>query len=129
MTPRAMLRRARKLRGTIASYIDQTGTRVRWSYVGELEHCQTSWARIDFSELLGHAYVERPYKTRRDSPHELTVADRRGLDGKRIFQVFSGSLQANANSPAGGSSLGIKRQQVADRVGARAEAGNAALAK
>jgi hypothetical protein len=85
-------------RVTIVSYIDQNGQQGTMEvpgWVGAMPHFMD--ARIDFSEVLGQAYVERPYETTRDAPDELTVADLRSLDGMvRMFQEFSGSIQDKA---------------------------------
>jgi hypothetical protein len=85
-------------RVTIVSYIDQEGQQGTLEipgWVGAVPHFIE--ARIQFTHVLGQAYVERPYSTRKDAPTELTVADLRSANGmERMFQEFAGIIHDNA---------------------------------
>jgi hypothetical protein len=77
---------------TIVSYLDSNGDEATLELAGWVG-AVGEMARVDFSEVLGQAYVERPYETRAQAPQELTVADLRSVDGmKRMFQEFAGSI-------------------------------------
>ena len=85
-------------RSTVVEYIDPNGDKGTLEIPGWVGAARPFIeANIEFSDILGQAYVERPYLTRENAPTELTVADLRSADGMaRMLQEFAGQIHTKS---------------------------------